>query len=240
MAQKGDLEYNIATDTYAEFDGTNWIVLTWQEAESAKLRQRSLQNGIPRPSSQGLYGYPSPSGGGFASAIAAQQFAAQNAAHLGRYQQYVAGQLASLPSSNQSFIQLAGHQLLLQQPALQTQKVPREGLRVGELTAYRAWQLTENGHLKSMSAAAIWAPGEAMTSSRSDMKGDMGIHCFKLMRDALAYGGDIWGEILIWGEVIEHELGYRAEYARIISLQQSVHKHKLYPAICKMYGVPAQ
>jgi hypothetical protein len=28
----------------------------------------------------------------------------------------------------------------------------------------------------------------------------------------------LWGSVRLWGEVVEHEIGYRAEFARIISL----------------------
>lgn len=109
---------------------------------------------------------------------------------------------------------IAGAQGVASTPA----PIPREGIRAGEITAYRAWALTMgNGWLKAVSADKIWIPGETM-------EGDVerhGIHCFKhpaYVDDAFGSGKYVGGTIEIWGEIIEHEKGYRAQFARIKSL----------------------
>lgn len=48
-----------------------------------------------------------------------------------------------------------------------------------------------------------------------------GIHAYKKARDFLKSHASelhIYGKVAMFGDVIEHELGYRAEFAKIISL----------------------
>lgn len=54
-------------------------------------------------------------------------------------------------------------------------------------------------------------------------KGDIGIHAFKLQRHALKFASEwggalVWGRVHLWGDIVEHEIGYRAEYARIFAI----------------------
>jgi hypothetical protein len=88
-----------------------------------------------------------------------------------------------------------------------------------------------------------------MTASQCGIKTEGGgVHSFKLMRDALAYSQESWtmyGSILMWGETVEHELGYRAEYARIASLMAPFQsnspglkaKRDHWEEVCRLYGV---
>lgn len=50
--------------------------------------------------------------------------------------------------------------------------------------------------------------------------------------------GRVWGAIKIWGRVIEHELGYRAEFAYPSALH--CHEAKLAAKISALYGVPCE
>lgn len=112
----------------------------------------------------------------------------------------------------------AAQQIAAQPP--EPKPIPNEGIRAGEIIGWRAWGVDSRGFLKSVSADRIWAPGE-------DMEGDVekaGIHCFKTQSEVLSSGysqgsgtvavGTIW----LWGEIIEHERGYRAQFASIRSL----------------------
>lgn len=73
--------------------------------------------------------------------------------------------------------------------------------------------------IRRVTIIKIWLPFEIM-------EGDVdqhGIHCFKhpaYVGDTFGdgYGPRVGGSIEIWGEVIEHEKGYRAQFARIVSL----------------------
>ena len=52
--------------------------------------------------------------------------------------------------------------------------------------------------------------------------GKAGVHAWKLKRDAIALmveaGGGVVGSVLLWGNVVEHERGYRAEFGKVRSL----------------------
>lgn len=100
------------------------------------------------------------------------------------------------------------------------------GIRAGEIEAVRVW-LLKNGYLYSMFANHVWSPGQVEVGTPND---GTGIHAFKTVGQAMAnYGHSgsepeplIIGKVLLWGDVIEHERGYRAEFASIASLDEMV------------------
>lgn len=99
--------------------------------------------------------------------------------------------------------------------------LPRADPIVGELVGWRVWFVCE-GYLKSFSAGYIWLPDEPMTGVPSDY-GDAGVWAFKRKRAAFAKAFNrgyptVVGSVYMWGEVIEHEDGWRAEYAAVRSL----------------------
>jgi len=94
------------------------------------------------------------------------------------------------------------------------------GIRTGEITGYRAWIL-HDGLLHSVFWYYIWHPkvvGHAIVNDQGS-----GFYAFKTPEKAISEyqfytmeaDGVIFGEVLLWGKVIEHERGYRAEYASI-------------------------
>src|SRR5436190_760384 len=103
------------------------------------------------------------------------------------------------------------------------------GVRLGEIIGYRGWAVEKrwtgrsDDRLRSVFVRQyVWEPHNPAT-------GDVQVHGIYSFRDPgrarLAYpaldGADvIFGSIKIWGEIVEHELGYRAEFAKIISLDQ--------------------
>lgn len=93
------------------------------------------------------------------------------------------------------------------------------GVMLGETIAWRAWRIM-SGYLTSVFLDVAWLPEEPM-------HGDVvrhGVHAFKRKTDAFnAYifhhDCDIaLGQVALWGEVVEHERGFRAEYGRVHSL----------------------
>ncbi len=104
-----------------------------------------------------------------------------------------------------------------------------EGVRVGEIIAYRAWAVTQprwfrsaDGRLHSVFIRDyIWHPDEPAW-------GDVqthGIYSFwDVIRSKQEYGypGSIGplllGKVKIWGEIVEHEAGFRSEFGKIVSL----------------------
>lgn len=101
--------------------------------------------------------------------------------------------------------------------------LPKE-IHAGEIIAWRVWRW--DGHrLKSTAMETSWLPKEPMKADR--LAEGYGIHCWRDKDDAIKYardhvGGSVLGQIEIWGEVIEHEAGYRAEYANIIAIDSCV------------------
>lgn len=126
--------------------------------------------------------------------------------------------------------------------------IPHAGVRAGEIIAWRCWLITPGGLLRSTNFDTIWSPEEIQVASDLDKslsgigfgKGIYGIkndHNIDGRRTVLVqarlYAGTLClstiflpshmqmiatGQIAMWGEVIEHEYGYRAEYAKIVSL----------------------
>ncbi len=99
-------------------------------------------------------------------------------------------------------------------------------IRAGEIIGYRAWVL---GHelLRSVHADYTWTPGVQVAHERPRAHGT-GFHAFKTLRQAVeiyscyATGAEVvFGSIAMWGDVIEHQNGYRAEFAAIRSLDYS-------------------
>ncbi len=107
-------------------------------------------------------------------------------------------------------------------------RLKHEGLRVGEITAYRAWQVINprwfrDDRLHSVFMRDyVWHPDEPAS-------GDVrthGIYSFRdVIRSMAEYGYDpcadgplLFGKVKIWGEVVEHQVGYRSQFGKIMSL----------------------
>lgn len=112
-------------------------------------------------------------------------------------------------------------------------------MKIGEITAYRCWRL-EGCSLRSVYMHDIWAPNQIMEGREIEDWSERGIHAWKdlnspkfnqYIRGYLNVRQDPWyqpgddqatvivtGTVLLWGDVVEHEHGYRAEFAKINSL----------------------
>lgn len=92
-------------------------------------------------------------------------------------------------------------------------------IRPGEITAIRAW-VVENGLLHSTYMDTYWKPGEIMRASAVSPHFGEGIHAFKTLeraRDEYDWA-DVYGEVSLWGDVIEFEHGWKAEYAKVTKI----------------------
>jgi len=108
-------------------------------------------------------------------------------------------------------------------------RLKHEGIRAGEIIAYRAWRVIvpglfrSGGRLHSVHMRDyVWHPDEPAS-------GDVrthGIYSFReVIRSEEQYGYHasmegplVFGKIKIWGEVVEHEMGYRSQFGKIVSL----------------------
>lgn len=128
-------------------------------------------------------------------------------------------------------------------PTPQPDPIENAGIRTGEIIAYRCWELRD-GLLRSMYADFTWFPGVIERAHKVDEHWGTGLHAFKtLERGREEYRlADVWGEVALWGDVIEHEHGYRAEFAvvrRIISVFPDVPLINLRRRILqKRYALP--
>jgi len=98
------------------------------------------------------------------------------------------------------------------------------GTRAGEFVGYRAWML--NGDYLQSFNGALWMPESHM---EGDVRAGYGIFAFKekkyldaeLRHSLLMAKGFALGTVSMWGEVIEHREGYRAQYARVRSIDHT-------------------
>ena len=99
----------------------------------------------------------------------------------------------------------------------------------GEIRAWRAWNVLyrDGWWLSSTGIGGVWGSGIVTGSdgrgNSSGCTGNLSSGYYALKdRDYLfsQLGGwaDVYGEVLLWGNVVEHEHGYRAECMKIVSL----------------------
>ena len=114
------------------------------------------------------------------------------------------------------------------------------GIKAGEIVAYRCWRLCD-GKLHSVyQEHVVWEPSQTMEGKLDD---DEGVHAFKDRLSTGYYGFEyrcekvtiVSGTVDLWGEIIEHELGYRAQFAAIASIDDSPFYDA--KALRKLYGL---
>lgn len=133
-------------------------------------------------------------------------------------------------------------------------------IRTGEIIAHRAWFVTRTTdlRLRSMAVDCIWEPGEVMSADsglaqcgyadrwkRLPPSVGPGIHAFKDVKEAARQYSPgnhrVFGTVALWGEVIEHELGYRAEFGRVNTLdylgKMRPKEQSVLRRLQKVYGV---
>jgi hypothetical protein len=98
-------------------------------------------------------------------------------------------------------------------------------IRAGEIIGWRFWGLCD-GLLHSVIVSHVWRPGvlERATCKESGPH-NLGYHAFKdreqAERQAPRHICDwvvVIGSVAMWGEVIEHQYGWRSEYAVVRSI----------------------
>jgi hypothetical protein len=132
-------------------------------------------------------------------------------------QQAIMSHIARQFSMNQSQ-QLAVYQ---NSPSLLPPVVENAGIVLGEIEGYRAWRIF-NGLLVSMAVDDVWLPGEPMTATNVREDNASGAHAFKTYQQAVDYVHpyENWaiGRVKLWGQIIEHEIGYRGEFSKPIEI----------------------
>lgn len=91
-----------------------------------------------------------------------------------------------------------------------------------DLTAYRVWSIKDSW-LTSVSMPDIWFPNQIISGNVEE---GAGIHAYKELGAAIHHlflqaqrsQPAAIGTVRLWGSVVEHESGYRAEFARLIKV----------------------
>jgi hypothetical protein len=110
-------------------------------------------------------------------------------------------------------------------------KLQPEEMVVEAITGWRRWSVTMFGEELLSNNGTKWVPFEKLTAKCSGGVADpayagcRGIHChcgiyaYKTRLDAKDRDNKpseithVWGEVSLWGRVIEHRIGYRAQFA---------------------------
>jgi hypothetical protein len=114
--------------------------------------------------------------------------------------------------------------------------LPNAGIRTGEIIGHRLWYVTREFRLKSLIAYQFWSLEEIVTGDveKYVFPGTLGgVYAFKdydgeiAMEIAYLFLNSQWnpdkigiakGTVKLWGQVIEHEYGYRAQFAKIATI----------------------
>lgn len=118
------------------------------------------------------------------------------------------------------------------------------------ILAYRAWRIAE-GNLLSCTCDCVWQPRMRMNASCNHnavharvpaWDCQCGLYAFKTDR-SLAESGyarepNVAGRVALWGHVIDHDLGYRAEHAypQVLYLRGG-RPDELIRRLCECYAI---
>ena len=146
--------------------------------------------------------------------------------HAGIAQQNAHAGLSALNKAaiNQTILQqLAAQQSLAQIPiAPPPRPLERAETRFGEIIGWRIWKI-KDGFLGSYSASYTWVPGMPAEGIPGDHDSG-GIWAFKGPARALHKLPELpdgaMGSVELYGDIVEHADGYRAQYAMVRSIDQ--------------------
>ena len=146
-------------------------------------------------------------------------------------------------SSNPRDTERAGRTTVARTPNYRA--IPFAGIRAGEIIAPRVWTLYGNLLHGAFFMGHAWLPHAPV---RGDLHvGGGGIHAFKSFDEAFKYaekasdwifpnGNVVVGHVALWGDVIEHEHGYRAEYGSVYDIVSVTRDNIDLDALCCHYG----
>lgn len=136
------------------------------------------------------------------------------------------------------------------------------GIRAGEVMARRCWRIIGDRLHSTYRREHQWVPGVPMTG---DVRHEYGVHAFKeessiqeCIHENRLYDASYvlltesgWakqittpfavGTIALWGDIVEHERGYRAEFAKIATIErvEGSQDPELLDRLRAVYGIPA-
>ena len=110
----------------------------------------------------------------------------------------------------------------------------------GELIAWREWRLTEDNRLRSVSMDTVWDGPHMKAHAEPRMEGGAGrgLYFLRRRKHAMDYGGEVIGCAALYGHIVEHERGFRAQecMVRYLELHESVATPEKVTALEMRYG----
>jgi len=106
-------------------------------------------------------------------------------------------------------------------------------IKAGELMAWRCWRI-DKGEILSVFMGSKWEEGATIAAHLKPSANGHGVHAWKTEAQARDYAKTIpynrdcpcdevaIGTVELWGEVIEHEQGYRAQFGQIKEIVERV------------------
>lgn len=123
--------------------------------------------------------------------------------------------------------------------------------KAGYVVGWRAWRVLPPGYLVDMNMRSVWEPGEALpafcfaSSARNWHLAPVvncvcGYYAYTYPGPARRHGM-LYGPVALWGRVITHDTGYRAEFAYPLGILDGT--PELFPSdviesIGVRYGIP--
>ena len=123
--------------------------------------------------------------------------------------------------------------------------IPFAGFRAGEIIVPRVWTLYGNLLHGAFFMGHAWLP---YIPVRGDPYAEgAGVHAFKSLDEAFEYadqasnwifpsGSVVVGHVALWGDVIEHEHGYRAQYGSVHSILNAANDNPKLDLLRRRYG----
>jgi len=215
-------------------NGRNWKTFAPENSRTAEVARDRARAGLAGGTSANAVA----GAGAGKSLTIAQMTAWMNAhmnAHIAAMQQNIAQQVFYGGSGTQLFaFSNPGNPTIFSfdQPKLEPPSLP-VSTEVGEIEAWRIWRV-HNGLLMSCAHSFVWNPGGVVTGDVDAMiPGSIikaGVYAHKSRDGAEIHAIEMYwfgikcsivvGRVHLWGDVIEHEKGYRASNARIIGLDE--------------------
>jgi hypothetical protein len=110
-------------------------------------------------------------------------------------------------------------------PAPELASLPHEFM-AGPLIGWRLWRVTKKQKLQSLSYGHVWTPGKPMVGDPRPGN-THGVYAMKARGDVESFpsaetSDTVLGEVALWGRIIEHEHGYRAQFGYPLRLHMRV------------------
>jgi hypothetical protein len=116
------------------------------------------------------------------------------------------------------------------------------------IVGWRSWYVTD-GRLSSLTFDHKWPVGKELVARCNETKhrppyqrcgcGVYALKSLEILRRSSYFNGECFGQVALWGKVIEGEDGYRAEFAYPKALYVSYLNYRLVEPL-SVYGVPVR